>query len=138
MSNAPQSNFSRTVVVADDDPAWRLLVRLILEPQGYRLVEASDGLDALRAVQTCTPQVLVIDLTMPRMGGLEVCRRLCASGAHPLPGIIVMTATDDFAALPELAALGADQMLTKPFDPGRLLRAVERLAASQQAAGIGS
>ena len=132
MTNSHHSNSSRTVVVADDDPAWRLLVRLLLEPQGYRLVEACNGVDALNAVQTFTPLVLVLDLMMPRMGGLEVCQRLRANGARPLPGIIVITATDDVASLPSSADIGADQLLTKPFDLTKLLRAVEKLATRRQ------
>lgn len=132
MTNPHHSNSSRTVVVADDDPAWRLLVRLLLEPHGYQLVEASNGVDALRAVHAFTPAVLVLDLMMPRMGGLEVCQRLRTNGAHPLPGIIVITAADDISALPCAADIGADQLLTKPFDLAKLCRAVERLAANWQ------
>ena len=89
------------------------------------MVEASDGVDALSAVQTFVPHVLVLDLTMPRMGGLEVCQRLRANGVQPLPGIIVITADGDAAGLPGCA----DRLLIKPFDPARLLGAVECLAA---------
>ena len=121
----------RTVVVADDDPAWRLLVRSLLEPHGFQLVEACDGVDALRAVQTYAPLVLVLDLKMPRLGGAEVCQHLRAVRAHPRPGIIVMTATD-LADLPTGAAIGADKLLTKPFDPAKLLAAVEALAARRR------
>lgn len=131
MTNTPHATFIRTVVVADDDHAWRLLVRLLLEPKGYHVVEASDGVDALSAVQMFGPQVLVLDLMMPRMGGLEVCQRLRAAGEHLLPWIIVMTATDDQTAVPSAAAIGADRLLTKPFDPATLLGAVQSLSQAR-------
>ncbi len=118
-----------TVVVADDDPAWRLLVRLLLEPRGYHVVEASDGVEALDAVRTVAPQILVLDLMMPHMRGLEVCQRLCASGAGR-PRVILMTAADDVAELQPGKANGVDLLLTKPFDPAKLLRAIESLVTS--------
>ncbi len=118
-----------TVVVADDDPAWRLLVRLLLEPRGYHVVEANDGVDALGAVRAVAPQVLVLDLMMPRLGGLEVCQRLCANSAGR-PRVILMTAADDVAELQPGKANGVDLLLTKPFDPAKLLRAIESLVTS--------
>lgn len=120
-----------TVVVADDDPAWRLLVRLVLEPRGYHLVDACDGVDALHATRAWSPEVLVLDLTMPHMGGVEVCQHLHAV-SKPRPGIIVMTATDDVAGLQEGRSIGADRLLVKPFNPVELLRAVESLVGNRQ------
>lgn len=129
MTNLLAPGSSCLVVVADDEPAWRLLVRLLLEPQGYQLVEACDGVDALHAVETFHPRILLLDLMMPRMDGLEVCRRLLSGHIDPLPAIIVMTAADDAAALPCAAAIGADRVLAKPFDPAKLLGAIKSLAA---------
>lgn len=129
MINAPPSKSLCTVVVADDDPTWRLLVRWLLEPRGYRLVEAGDGVDALCAVQAVAPQILVLDLMMPRMDGLEVCQHLCASGPAR-PRVILMTAAEDVVQLQPGAAKGVDRLFTKPFDPAKLLAAIESLATS--------
>lgn len=131
MTNTLLSNTPRTVVVADDDPAWRLLVRLLLEPRGFHLAEARDGVEALHAVQSLAPDVLVLDLTMPRLNGWEVCQRLRACASHPQPAIIVMTSADDLSALAAGSAMAVDRVLSKPFDPMDLLEAVEKLIASR-------
>lgn len=134
MTTSPAPRSSCLVVVADDEPAWRLLVRLLLEPHGYQLAEACDGFAALHAVETLHPQILLLDMTMPRMDGLEVCRRLRSGHIDPLPAIIVMTAADNAATLPCAAAIGVDWVLAKPFDPAKLLGAIENLTARMSTA----
>jgi two-component system response regulator MprA len=112
-------------MVVDDDPGVRKAVGRALEFEGYDVVAAADGAQALEAVGTAAPDALVLDVGMPRVDGLEVCRRLRADGVT-VP-ILVLTArhqvTDRVAGLDA----GADDYLVKPFALEELLARVRAL-----------
>src|SRR5438045_45939 len=99
-----------TVLVADDDSALRFLLSRVLEIDGYEVTAAADGLEALDALLARRPDALVLDVDMPRLTGIELCRRLRGSGSR-LP-ILVLSGNPESrdAAL----RAGADDFLGKP------------------------
>ncbi|HZR00106.1 MAG TPA: response regulator transcription factor [Chloroflexota bacterium] len=110
------------VLVVDDDRKTVELIRLYLERDGHRVRVAHDGGQALVAVRDRAPDLVVLDLMLPRVDGLDVCRALRAQGSLP---IIMLTARstegDKLAGL----ELGADDYLTKPFSPRELAARVK-------------
>jgi two-component system, OmpR family, response regulator MtrA len=121
------------VLIADDDPDIRMLVRLRLERSGYSVVSASDGLEALQVAAETNPDLVILDVTMPGITGVEVTRALRERQAT-LP-VVLLTAHADEANVAEGATAGADAYVTKPFSPQELesrVRALtECLTASQ-------
>lgn len=109
---------ARRILVAEDEAPLREFISRNLRARGYEVIEASNGLEALALWETEAPHLLVLDIMMPRMDGLEVCKRIRARSTVP---IIVLTALD--AENDKVAALdlGADDYLTKPFGVEELL-----------------
>ena len=107
------------VLVVDDEPPIRRLLRTSLAAQGYDIIEAEDGSKALEEVRRRSPDLLVLDLGLPGIDGLEVIRRLRGSGVS-LP-IIVLSSRVDEAGKVEALDLGADDYVTKPFGVEELL-----------------
>lgn len=114
------------VLIVDDDESIRTLLRLTLEDEGYEVVEAADGAQALDEVQRRSPLLILLDMRMPGMNGWAF-----AAAYRTLPGphapILVMTAAQDAAA--SARDIGAEDHLAKPFELDEVLRAVARLAA---------
>src|SRR5689334_13943133 len=126
------------ILVVDDDRAVRESLRRSLAFNGYQVDLATDGKDALEAVAQRRPDAMVLDVMMPRVDGLEVCRRMRAAGDE-LP-ILVLTARD--AVSDRVAGLdaGADDYLPKPFALEELLarlRALLRRRTPDEAGGAG-
>ncbi|WP_042698923.1 response regulator [Azospirillum sp. B506] len=107
------------VLVVDDEPPIRRFLRTSLAAQGYDIIEAEDGAKALEEVRRRSPDLLVLDLGLPGIDGLEVVRRLRGSGVS-LP-IIVLSSRVDEAGKVEALDLGADDYVTKPFGVEELL-----------------
>lgn len=116
---------SALVLLVDDEPAIVQLARMYLEREGYRVHAVHDGEAALEAVRRLNPDVMVLDIMLPKVDGYEVCRRLWAEG-HPIP-IIMLTARDDDIDKILGLELGADDYLTKPFNPRELVARVRAL-----------
>ena len=117
------------VLVVEDEPDIRSLIVHHLERDGFRCRAAASGPDALAAVRTAVPDLVVLDLMLPGMDGLEVCRRLRASVAT-LPIIMLTAKADEVDRIVGLE-LGADDYVVKPFSPKELVarvRAVLRRA----------
>jgi len=109
------------VLVVDDEPDFRHLLAESLQAQGYQIIEAEDGEQALREIASQRPDVILLDLMLPQMDGAEVCRRLKADPATaPIPVLIITAATDRVDRLNGIAA-GANDLLGKPLDPADLM-----------------
>lgn len=124
-----------TILVVDDEPKIAQLARDYLEHAGFRVVTAADGREALRAVSRDRPDLVVLDLRLPDMDGLDVTRTLRKASAVP---IVMLTARDDESDKLIGLELGADDYMTKPFSPKELVarvRAVLRRGALAQVAG---
>ncbi|WP_294281339.1 response regulator transcription factor [uncultured Sphingomonas sp.] len=111
----------RTILVADDDPNIRQLLVFALGKAGLDTIEAADGEAALAEVARHAPDLVVLDINMPRMDGLEVCRRLRAGGETP---ILFLSSRDDEIDRVLGIELGADDYVVKPFSPREVVARV--------------
>src|SRR5262245_48723020 len=107
-----------SVLVIDDEPQIRRFLRAVLEASGYRLVEAATAQEGLAYAATRRPEVVLLDLGLPDLAGLEVIRRLRAWTTLP---IIVLSACKEEADKVAAFDAGVDDYLTKPFSVGELL-----------------
>jgi len=110
-----------TILVVDDEPKITRLVRDYLESAGFAVISAGDGQEAVMRARTERPDLVVLDLGLPRLDGLDVTRRLRQDGAVP---IIMLTARDDETDKLIGLELGADDYVTKPFSPRELVARV--------------
>ncbi len=112
------------ILIVDDDRELAGLIAYALRQAGYMTVEVGDGVAALAAFEREQPDLVILDLQLPKLGGLEVCRRIREHAATPIMMLTVQGGEED-----EVAGLdqGADDYLTKPFSPRALLARVRAL-----------
>ena len=120
---------NRTILIVDDDDGIRRLIATTLEDvSGYRMSEAADGEQAVQRAREVQPSIVFLDIDMPRLNGIETCRRLKSEPSTADATIVMLTGDSDQDAELEARRAGADLFLTKPFSPLHLLRLVDRLA----------
>ncbi|NML07883.1 response regulator transcription factor [Sphingomonas sp. G-3-2-10] len=124
------SAMPRTILVVDDDPHIRQLLVFAFAKAGLESIEAGDGEEALALAASHSPDLVVLDINMPKMDGLEVCRRLRAEGDLP---ILFLSSRDDEIDRVLGIELGADDYVVKPFSPrevvARVMAILRRAAA---------
>jgi DNA-binding response OmpR family regulator len=120
----------RRVLVADDDPDILELLRLNLEAQGYSVVSADNGEDARTLALQIVPDLIVLDVMMPKMDGLEVLAALKAYASTRDIPVVMLTAKASDSDVWDGWQAGADYYITKPFDLEELLRFVEYVQVS--------
>ena len=126
---------SPTILLVDDEDAVRKVLAFPLEKDGYTVVQAADGEEALRQFAATPIDLVVLDIMLPRLDGLEVCKRLRATSSVP---IIMLTARDDELDKVIGLELGADDYITKPFSIREFrsrVRALLRRARAPHAPG---
>ena len=116
-----------TILIVDDEPHIVELVRVTLEEPAVRIVEALDGESALAQAETFEPDLILLDVHLPDMSGLDVCRALRQMAPSSRTTIVMLTAASQVDDIARGFAAGATQYLTKPFSPLHLLSLVERL-----------
>jgi adenylate cyclase len=114
------------ILVVDDTPANVRLLEAVLGPRGYEMLTAGSGPEALAAMTTDHPDLVLLDIVMPGMDGYEVCRRLRATRAGAVLPVVMITASGNEQKLLALEA-GADDFIAKPFDQAELLARVHSL-----------
>jgi DNA-binding response OmpR family regulator len=126
-----------SILVADDEPAIRKFVRANLEAREYETILVPDGAEALAAIEKEMPDLLILDLMMPKMDGFEVCRRLREWSQIP---IIVLSARGGEMDKVKCLEMGADDYITKPFGVDELLARVKavirRVKASKESTSL--
>jgi CheY-like chemotaxis protein len=123
---------TRGVLIVDDDPFIRKLVATTLEDVAeFDLHEAADGIDALEVAHRVRPALILLDIDMPRLDGIETCRRMREDPAISDATIVMLTAAHDDRVERLAEDAGADLFLTKPFSPLALLRLVDGLAVQE-------
>ncbi len=121
------------ILVVDDERKILSLVRAYLEREGYRVIDATDGQQALEAFQREVPDLIILDLMLPEVDGLEVCREIRRTSEVP---IIMLTARDEDADKLIGLELGADDYITKPFSPRELVARVRAVLRRSHSAEI--
>ncbi|MCF8031801.1 MAG: sigma-54 dependent transcriptional regulator [Desulfarculaceae bacterium] len=125
------------ILVVDDEAAHRLMLTAHLEESGYRVMEAADGGAATAAVEAEPVDLVLMDLVMPRVGGMEALGRI--KGAHPELPVMMMTAYGSIDSAVEALKIGAEDYLTKPLDVDEVLIKIARqLKAARLAAQVAS
>lgn len=121
---------NRRILVVDDERHIVRLVQVNLERAGYEILTAYDGIEALEKVKTENPDMVVLDVMMPRMDGFEVLKNLQADPRYQNIPVIMLTAKAQDADIFKGWASGVSSYLTKPFNPRELLVFVERIFQS--------
>jgi len=122
-----------TILIVDDEPNIIELARLYLEREGYRIVTASDGREALSKLDSISPALVVLDLMLPDIDGFEVCRQIRKKSDTP---VLMLTARkEDIDKIVGLE-LGADDYVTKPFNPRELVARVKAILRRYQSGFI--
>jgi DNA-binding response OmpR family regulator len=118
-----------TILIADDETNIRLMLRTTLETSGYQVCEAVDGLDALRFIDRQTPDLMILDLSMPEIDGLAVLQQLKGVRPEKKPRVIVLTAYGSVATAVKATRLGAMDFLEKPVSPDEVRESVAAVLA---------
>ncbi|HEY8174037.1 MAG TPA: response regulator transcription factor [Dehalococcoidia bacterium] len=121
---AHASAAAKTVLVVEDEPSLASTLSYNFRKNGFNVISAADGLEGLQAARRSDPDVIVLDLMLPKMDGLEVCRRLRADSDVP---ILMLTAKSEELDRVVGLELGADDYLTKPFSMRELMARVRAL-----------
>ncbi|MFD2657128.1 vancomycin resistance response regulator transcription factor, VanR-F/VanR-M family [Gracilibacillus thailandensis] len=110
-----------SILIVDDEQEIRDLIAIHLEKEGYDIIKASDGQEAIHIIETTEIDLLILDIMMPKMDGYEVTRQI--RGQHNMPIIFLSAKTSDFDKVQGLV-IGADDYMTKPFSPMELVARV--------------
>lgn len=121
----------RKLLIADDEDGIRRLVRLTLESESYEILEASDGEETITLAREHKPELILLDVMMPRRSGFEVCRALKGDPATSQITIFMLTARAQESDQREGRAAGCDGYFMKPFSPVALMRKVDEIFAAR-------
>ena len=120
-------NRADLILVVEDDPSIRHILKLQLEMEGYEVMEAEDGSIALERVQERTPDLILLDMMMPNMDGHTTCKHLRADHRFRNLPVIFLTAKSDVNSKLEGLVEGGNDYLTKPYDRGELIQRIKNL-----------
>lgn len=119
------------ILIVDDDPHIRKLIRVILSDEGFTILEAEDGKDALSLLDSKKVDLIILDIMMPNMDGWDLCENIRTYYSDSLP-ILMLTAKGETAQKVKGFNLGADDYLVKPFHPAELLARIKALLKRYQ------
>jgi two-component system chemotaxis response regulator CheY len=117
----------KTVMTVDDSSSIRMMVSLVLKGAGYAVIEAVDGADALSKLKGQTVDLVLTDVNMPKMDGLEFTRQLRAIAAYKFVPVVLLTTESNSGKKQEGKAAGATAWIVKPFVPDQLLAVVKKV-----------
>ena len=118
---------AKKILVVDDDPIMHRVLQQHLERNGYQMINACNGRQAIEMAASELPQLIVLDVRMPEMGGLEALRQLRETESTKAIPVIVVTVNADRLTLMESQISGASAFIAKPFRPSELLAEIRRL-----------
>lgn len=122
----------KKILVVDDDPTSLRLLELILSKEGYQVVSASNGLEALRKARTESPDLLILDVMLPGFDGLEVCHRLRSEPDMAKLPILMLSAKQQKSDQDAASKVGANAFLPKPVNRTALLSKVAEFVGDQK------
>jgi twitching motility two-component system response regulator PilG len=117
---------SPKVMIVDDSPTIRKLVTMTLEKYGHEVIVAEDGMEALARINDGIPDLILLDISMPRMDGYQLCKTIKGNQATDHIPIVMLTGKDGLMDKVRGRMVGSEDYLTKPFDPNELIRLVEK------------
>jgi two-component system chemotaxis response regulator CheY len=124
-----ERHMGATILIADDLSFMRMIQREILTERGYSIVgEATDGIDAVNKFQSLNPDLVLLDITMPNMNGLEAMRRIFT--INPKAKVIMCSALGQQSLIVEAIRAGVKDFIVKPFKPERILSAIDKALRS--------
>lgn len=126
---------SKKVLIVDDEPNIVLSVEFLMRREGHEVVTASDGQEAMKLVAATRPDLMILDVMMPRKNGFEVCAEVRAEPALSHIPILMLTAKGREAEMKKGISLGADAYITKPFSTHDLVAKVHELLHREGAGG---
>ena len=126
MSDQPINPKRKVILIVDDEPTARTLLRLILVRAEYTVVEAADGYEALKKLEETAVDLVLLDVMMPGMDGIEVCEKMRAAEKTAVVPVLLLSAKTDVLSIRRGLSAGANQYLTKPFAPAMLLAHVRK------------
>jgi DNA-binding response OmpR family regulator len=112
---------SKTVLIADDEPNIVISLEFLLEQAGYQVLVAHDGQEALEAIQRQPPDLVLLDVMLPRLSGFDVCQKIRENPQWQHMRIVMLTAKGREVEISKGLALGANAYITKPFATQELL-----------------
>lgn len=134
-AKATESAAAPQILVVDDEVDIRAVLALALRRSGYQVRTAGDGLEALEEIRRQPPDLVILDVTMPRLDGFETLRRIRQSGATARLPVIMLTARAQPADRAQGVDGGADDYLAKPCPPSEVLARVRSVLGRQRPAG---
>ncbi|MEW7973073.1 MAG: response regulator [Candidatus Thiodiazotropha endolucinida] len=123
---------TKTILIVDDEPNIVLSVEYLMKREGYQVMTASDGQVAIEMIADTRPDLLILDVMMPRKNGFEVCREIRADPALSGLPILMLSAKGREAEIKKGVSLGADAYITKPFSTHDLVDKVNQLLQSRE------
>jgi DNA-binding response OmpR family regulator len=125
------------ILIADDEPAIALSLEFLLRNSGFQTMTAQDGNEALRLAGEFQPDLVVLDLMLPGLSGIDVSRQLRADAAQTRPKVLMLTARGAASDVARGKSAGADAYMVKPFSTKDLLGQVHRLLAREDSLNAG-
>ena len=122
-------NLSQAILIVDDEPNILVSLEFLLQKEGFRTAVATDGEAALAQAAAFRPDLVLLDVMMPKKSGFEVCEALRADPAHAALKIVMLTAKGRDTEVTKGLALGADAYVTKPFSTKDLVQKIKSLLA---------
>jgi two-component system alkaline phosphatase synthesis response regulator PhoP len=122
---------AKKILVVDDEPDIRKLTSLRLKLSGYDALTAADGQEALDLIRQHKPDLVLLDLLLPVIGGSEVCKQIKEDEELKHTPVILFTARSDTMTAEKAKQLGADDYMTKPFDPEEMLNKIKQTLESK-------
>ncbi|WP_420643444.1 response regulator [Candidatus Leptofilum sp.] len=123
----------QSILLVDDEPNLRVLLRHMLETGNFEVVEAEDGLDALDKLNGMTPDLMILDVMMPELDGVSLCKQLRASSEFAKLPIVMLSGKTQYQAVQEGLAAGANRYLCKPITVNELIETVQEVLAEATA-----
>jgi two-component system chemotaxis response regulator CheY len=118
---------SKRIMVVDDSASIRQMIKFTLSSAGYDVIEAADGLDAMKKLNGDPVHLIIADINMPNMDGIELIRKVRAHEGHKFTPIIVLTTESQIALKEEGKAAGATGWIVKPFTQSQLLLVIKKV-----------
>ena len=118
---------SKTIITVDDSPSIRQMISFTLEKAGYEVMQAVDGMDAIDKLGSTAVNMMITDLNMPRMDGIELIKSVRANAQYKFMPIIMLTTESDDSKKQEGKTAGATGWIVKPFKPEQLIGVVKKV-----------